>query len=458
MLLLLYAILTGEFHGFLIKMNMRKLYIFTSLFLGLFVLFIFTNPARVSAHSGNTDAYGGHTCYTNCPSYGLYYGEYHYHNSGYNYSDPYGSYNYTPSTPSCPSNSYYDSLSGNCRCLTGYVVGTNFLGEEACVTADSWCEDKYGLHAGYDSLSDTCDCDYGYQMYGGSCVSDYSYCQQKYGFNASYDFLEDACVCNDGYFWNGYSCEYDSSSYSGFSSLSCPENSYLATDGSCYCDLGYTTNSLNDACVPITCPDNATLIGDSCFCNSGFELNSSATACIQQAPMDISTEGDQPPPTTLPDEQTPLSIDQTSDPYVQSQIDQLSTTDSQLVNKLKGRILLQVEDHGEAWYLDPITLKRYYMRDGPTAYEMLRAFGLGITNADLEKVQAGNQTLINKLRGRIVLQVETHGEAYYIHPVDGSVHYLRDGAAAYSVMRNLSLGITNTDLRKIPIEKFIPIK
>jgi hypothetical protein len=39
-------------------------------------------PASASAHPGNTDAAGGHRCYTNCPSYGLTYGQYHFHNQG----------------------------------------------------------------------------------------------------------------------------------------------------------------------------------------------------------------------------------------------------------------------------------------------------------------------------------------------------------------------------------------
>lgn len=37
----------------------------------------------VYAHPGRTDSSGGHTCRTNCGSWGLEYGEYHYHNSGY---------------------------------------------------------------------------------------------------------------------------------------------------------------------------------------------------------------------------------------------------------------------------------------------------------------------------------------------------------------------------------------
>lgn len=35
-----------------------------------------------SAHPGNTDSSGGHTCKTNCPSWGLGYGEYHFHGGG----------------------------------------------------------------------------------------------------------------------------------------------------------------------------------------------------------------------------------------------------------------------------------------------------------------------------------------------------------------------------------------
>ncbi|WP_404815112.1 YHYH domain-containing protein [Psychrobacillus glaciei] len=34
------------------------------------------------AHSGRTDANGGHTCRTNCEKWGLSYGQYHYHNGG----------------------------------------------------------------------------------------------------------------------------------------------------------------------------------------------------------------------------------------------------------------------------------------------------------------------------------------------------------------------------------------
>jgi hypothetical protein len=47
--------------------------------------------------------------------------------------------------------------------------------------------------------------------------------------------------------------------------------------------------------------------------------------------------------------------------------------------------------------------------------------------------------------------VEEHGEAWYVNPKTGYRHYMKDGEAAYSLMRYYSLGISNKDLEKIPI-------
>jgi hypothetical protein len=118
-----------------------------------------------------------------------------------------------------------------------------------------------------------------------------------------------------------------------------------------------------------------------------------------------------------------------------------------LSSKLKGRILLQVEGKGEAWYVSPKDSKRYYMANGSEAYNIMRDLGVGITNKDLEKIKA-DKNLAKKQQGKIFLQVESHGEAYYIDN-NGEAHYLKDGSAAYDVMRELGLGIKNSDLNKI---------
>ena len=127
---------------------------------------------------------------------------------------------------------------------------------------------------------------------------------------------------------------------------------------------------------------------------------------------------------------------------------------SDLTERVKGYILLQVQSAGEAWYVHPEDGKRYYMRDGAAAYNMMRYFGLGVSNKDMGKILAGDWTLRDRLRGKIVLQVELHGEAYYIHPKYATVHYLKDGAEAYRIMREKSLGITNADLSAVPSKSF----
>jgi len=141
-------------------------------------------------------------------------------------------------------------------------------------------------------------------------------------------------------------------------------------------------------------------------------------------------------------------------------------TSNALLERLKGRILLQVENHGEAWYVHPDTGYRYYMKDGPTAYEMMRAFGLGITDEDLKKIGEASVSsfasiangcstdIALRMRGKILLQVEQHGEAWYVHPENCMRVYMKDGAAAYSIMRELSLGITNNDLSTISSKEF----
>lgn len=127
-----------------------------------------------------------------------------------------------------------------------------------------------------------------------------------------------------------------------------------------------------------------------------------------------------------------------------------------LAERLSGRILLQVESYGRAWYVYPENLTRYYLRDGDEAYQMMRNLSKGISNNDLQKIpqaagQNYNSELVDRFRGYILLQIEEHGEAWYVNPVDGLRYYLKDGQTAYNFMRDMGLGITTSDLRKIPM-------
>ena len=93
-----------------------------------------------------------------------------------------------------------------------------------------------------------------------------------------------------------------------------------------------------------------------------------------------------------------------------------------IANRLKGKILLQVESHGEAYYVHPTSSKAYYMANGEEAYNIMRDLGVGITNKDLEKINT-DKAFAKKQSGKIFLQVQAKGEAFYINS-DGTPYYL----------------------------------
>ncbi len=175
---------------------------------------------------------------------------------------------------------------------------------------------------------------------------------------------------------------------------------------------------------------------------------------------------------------------------------------------LKGRILIQTEKNGEAWYVNPVNNIRYYLGRPYDAFQIMRELGLGIKNVDLNKIPVGlipqsgadtdrdglvdslekaigtdfnnpdtdkdtysdkmevlngfnplgdgnfpaetDKWLVERLSGRILLQVESKGEAWYLNPKDNKRYFLGRPEDAFGIMRGFGLGITNADLLKIP--------
>lgn len=119
-----------------------------------------------------------------------------------------------------------------------------------------------------------------------------------------------------------------------------------------------------------------------------------------------------------------------------------------LGGKLKGLILLQVESKGEAWYVDPLTTQRAYLGRPTDAFRIMRELGLGVSEKDFNLFDGYAP---KNLSGRILLRVEANGEAYYVHPTDLRMYYLGRPTDAFNVMREQSLGITDEDLNKVVI-------
>jgi hypothetical protein len=123
------------------------------------------------------------------------------------------------------------------------------------------------------------------------------------------------------------------------------------------------------------------------------------------------------------------------------------TVDKTLSAKLSGDILLQIQQHGEAWYVNPANNKKYFLGRPADAFNIMRKLGLGTTHAYITSHLNG--TFPAAVSGKILLDVQTHGEAYYIYPKNMKAYYLGLPADAFSVMRNLGLGITDANIGKI---------
>lgn len=183
----------------------------------------------------------------------------------------------------------------------------------------------------------------------------------------------------------------------------------------------------------------------------------------------------------------------------------LVKADNNLAQRLAGRILLQVESHGEAWYVNPENNQKYYLGRPSDAFNLMKNLSIGVTNENLSKIPVGltayagedddRDGLINNLEealgtdsnnadsdndsyndkaevennynplgvgrlnidlnftenylGKIFLQVEKQGQAWYINPADKKRYFLARPTDAFSLMRNLSLGISNNNLNQI---------
>jgi len=176
-----------------------------------------------------------------------------------------------------------------------------------------------------------------------------------------------------------------------------------------------------------------------------------------------------------------------------------------LGTKLSGRILLQIENYGKAWYVNPNDNKKYFLGRPIDAFNLMQTLGIGISNKDLNKIPIGflkengkdsdgdglsdnledilklnplesdtdkdgyddqeeilnnynpqgkgkikiDQKFILKNLGRIFLQVENNGEAWYLDPIEQKRYFLGRPIDAFNLMRKKALGITNENLNKI---------
>lgn len=80
----------------------------------------------------------------------------------------------------------------------------------------------------------------------------------------------------------------------------------------------------------------------------------------------------------------------------------------------------------------------------------MRELGLGISNKDFDSF---SEKAPSRLSGKILIKVEDNGKAFYVNPIDLRMHYLGKPEDAFKIMRELGLGISDTDLREINVSE-----
>lgn len=126
---------------------------------------------------------------------------------------------------------------------------------------------------------------------------------------------------------------------------------------------------------------------------------------------------------------------------------QIINADKTLSNKLKGKLLLDVEDKGRIWYINPSDAQKYEITFG-NAMSLFKRFSLGISNKNLNEISEIKSTVLgNKLKGKLLLQVEDRGRIWYID--QNSLKHEVTWTNLMDLFRRLSLGINKANLDKI---------
>ena len=273
-------------------------------------------------------------------------------------------------------------------------------------------------------------------MSGGTCVSAELGCKERYGmqsyFTGSILGGSYTCECQAGFGWNN--------DQSQCIQTACPEAmiyySQYKTDNGSF--LHGRCMSHNNACQSEFGEFSQfkrfdTVSNVYCSCQDGYEFNEAGTECVEK----VIVAG-----ITGPGEEELIYIE-----TIEREVEATSALNLNLATRLKGRILLQAEEQGEAWYVNPTDNMRYFLATPIKALEVMRKFGLGATHEFITSYDVYPAYVA----GKILIDVDDLGKAYYIHPVTRQAHYLGSPELALEVMREVGLGISNSDIRQIEV-------
>ncbi|HCC49670.1 MAG: hypothetical protein A2445_03545 [Candidatus Jacksonbacteria bacterium RIFOXYC2_FULL_44_29] len=194
-----------------------------------------------------------------------------------------------------------------------------------------------------------------------------------------------------------------------------------------------------------------------------------------------------------------------SAPSGQTVVQAIPVKDLKMYNRLKGKIIVRTQFGGAAYYVHPDKAVIYYLGRPESAFAVMRENGIGISNANLNRIAVSVDNLSgpdtdkdglpdllegaigtdskksdtdgdyiddkteiksglnpsgaakssvvanysSKHLGKIFLQIETAGEAWYVNPQDGKRYFLGRPVDAFKLMSKLGLGISENDFAKL---------
>ena len=135
---------------------------------------------------------------------------------------------------------------------------------------------------------------------------------------------------------------------------------------------------------------------------------------------------------------------------IEEEIIPVARIDMDLSNRLKGKLLLQVNQGGRIWYVNPDDSKRFEITFA-NVLPLFENFALGITDSNLKDIPKHDEdrssALGDGLKGKLLLQVEQGGRIWYVD-FDGK-RWEVTWNNLMELFESLALGIADEDLFKI---------
>jgi hypothetical protein len=125
--------------------------------------------------------------------------------------------------------------------------------------------------------------------------------------------------------------------------------------------------------------------------------------------------------------------------------------DNELVEKFKGKILLQVEERGELWYLNPDDKKRYYLGKSNDAFRLAQKFSMEIDSEELVQYNYFDKEFPENLLGRFLIDKGSKFDMYYVDPDTKEAYLFNLPENILEVLKKQAVGMINEKIRQIEV-------